>query len=158
MKKELKNIVFGVLIAICLFVLAMKWLSLIFDFAGAPDLIELNNSGEGAYVKTVRFMQWTSLTLFCLLVPTLLCFILSAFTESKVHNIMSICFGAIIVLCCIIFIAIPSNYHHYGENNIDSITMSVITAMWEELISILVPSAILTGFAVARLVKRGKEK
>ena len=156
MKKDLKNIVLGVIIALCVFVLLMNWLSLLFDFVGAPDLIELNNSGEGAYVKTVRFMQWTSLTLFCLLVPTLLCFILSAFTKSKALNIIAICLGAAVVICCIIFIAIPSNYHHYGEDKIDSITMSAVTAMWQEFITILVPSAILTGFAVARIVKGGK--
>lgn len=157
MKKDLKNIVFGVLIALCVFVLAMKWLSLIFNFVGAPDLIELNNSGEGAYVKTVRFMQWTSLTLFCMLVPTLLCFILSSFTKSKALNIMAIALGVTVVICCIVFIAVPSNYHHYGDDEIDSITMSAVTAIWEEFISILIPAAILTGFAVARLVKGGKK-
>lgn len=156
MKKDLKNTVFGVLIALCIFVLAMQWLSLIFNYVGAPDLIKLNNSGEGAYIETVRFVQWTSLSLFCLLIPTLLCFILAAFTKSKALNIIAIVLGAAVVICCIIFMAIPSNYHHYGDNKIDPVTMSAVTAIWEEFISILIPSAILTGFAVARLVKGGK--
>ena len=157
MKKDLKNIVFGVLIAICIFVLVLKWLSLIFNYAAAPDLIEMNNSGKGAYVKTVQFMQWTSLTLFCLIVPTLLCFILSAFTKSKALNIMALCLGAAVVICCIIFIAIPSNYHHYGDGKIDAAAMTTIIGFWEDLITILIPSAILTGFSVARLVKGGKK-
>ena len=157
MKKDLKNIVIGVLIALCLFVLAMQWLSLIFNFVAAPDLVELNNSGEGAFVKTVRFVQWTSLALFCLLVPTLLCFTLSAFTKSTALNITAIALGAAVAICCIVFMAIPSNYHHYGDDNIDAVTMEAITSFWEVMISILIPSAILTGFAVARLVKGGKK-
>ena len=154
MKRDLKNIVFGALIALCLFVLAVKWLSLLFNFIGAPNLIKMNNSGEGAYVKTVRFMQWVSISLFCLLVPTLLCFVLSAFTKSKALNVMAIVLGVAVVICCIVFIAIPSNYAHYGKDKIDTITMSAVTAIWEELILVLMPSAILTGFAVAKLVKR----
>ena len=156
MRKDLKNIVSGVLIALCIFVLLMQWLSLIFAYVGAQDLIELSNTEEGIYVKTVRFIQWASLSLFCLLIPMLLCFILSAFTESKALNIMAIALCAAVVICCIIFMAIPSNYPYYGEDKIDIITMSSVTAVWEEFISILIPSAILTGFAVARLVKGGK--
>lgn len=157
MKKDLKNIVFGVIIALCLFVLAMQWLSLIFNFVGAPDLIELNNSGEGAYVKTIRFMQWTSISMFCLLVPTLLCFTLSAFTESKILNIMAIVLGAAVAICCIVFMIIPADYYYYGKNKIiDAVTMTAVTGIWEMFTSILIPSVILTGFAVARLVKGGK--
>lgn len=158
MKKDLKNIVFGVLIAICIFVLAMQWISLIFNYVAAPDLVELNNSGQGNYVKTVRFLQWTSLSMFCLLIPTLLCFVLSAFTQSKPLNITAVVLGAAVVICCIIFMAIPSGNQHYATDKIDPTTLTAVTGIWEEFLSILIPSAILTGFAVARLAKGDKKE
>lgn len=157
MKKNIRLIVIGVLIALCIFFLAMEWLGLIFNFVSAPDLVKINNSGEGGFVKTVRFVQWTSLAMFCLLVPTILCFILSAFTKSKALNIAAVALGVAVVICCIVFMAVPSGYHHYGDDKIDEITMSAITSFWEVMVSILIPSAILSGFAVARLVKGGKE-
>lgn len=163
MKKNIRLIVIGVLIALCIFFLAMEWLGLIFNFVSAPDLLKLNSSsslataGEGGFEKTVRFVQWTSLAMFCLLVPTILCFILSAFAKSKALNIAAVALGVAVVICCIVFMAVPSGYRHFGDDEVDALAMEAISSFWQALTTILIPSAILTGFAVARVVKGGNE-
>lgn len=149
MKKDLKNIVFGVLIALSLFALAIQWLALIFNFATTPAAMEYA-SGQ-TYIKTLNLIRWACLSLFCLLVPTILCFALSCFTKSKALNIAAVALGAAVVVCCIVFMAVPSDYNTYG-----TVTMAAVSAFIEELITILIPSAILTGFGVARLVKGDK--
>lgn len=154
MKKDIKSVVFGVLIALSLFVLAVNWLGLLLNFVAAPDVLEVGSS-LNAYQKAVKFMQWASLSLFCMLVPTVLCFVLSQFTKNKVLDIAAVALGGLVILCCIIFIAVPSGYHHYGENSISEDTMLVVTEIWKIMLTILVPTAILTGFAVAKLVKGG---
>lgn len=157
MKKDVKSVVFGVLIALSLFVLAMNWLGLLFNFVAAPDLLEVGSS-LNAYQKAVKFMQWASLSLFCLLVPTILGFVLSSFTKNKILDIAAVALGGVVILCCIIFIAVPSGYHHYGENSVSEATLLVVTEIWEMVLTVLIPTAILTGFAVAKLVKGGKSE
>lgn len=149
MKKDLKNIVFGVLIALCIFALAMQWLAFIFNFATLPAAMEYSSSQT--YLKTLDIIRWACLSIFCLLVPTILCFVLSCFTKSKALDIAAVALGAIIVAFCITFMAVLSDYDSYG-----TLTMPAVSAFVEGLISIMIPSAILTGFAVARLVKGGK--
>lgn len=149
-KKYVKKII-SVLLGIALISIVFSLFSLIFDAAFADDLILLNDTGstELELDEIITLMKWMTVSLVCVLVPTIVCYFFAYFGNGKIFNIVSAVLSLLITATCIAFICVLRQKALDTES---ATIYAAATGCFDEFIQLAATSFLLCAFFVCNSV------
>ena len=109
MNKKYVNKIISVLLGIALIALIFSFFSLLFDAIFMDDVILLNDSNSTDAKKLneiMPLMKWMTVSLVCVLVPTLVCYVFAYFGNGKIFNIVSAVLSLFFAATCIAFVCV----------------------------------------------------
>lgn len=154
MNTKYANKIISVLLGIALIVLVLSFFSLIFEAIFIGDLILLN-VGDGKLNEIATLLKWMSVSLVCVLVPVIVCYVFAYFGNGKIFNVASAVLSLLVAATCVAFIFVLRKWALDTES---AEIYSAVAEGLEELITLAATSVLLCAFFVYNSVASFKKK
>lgn len=158
MDKKYANKIISVLLGIALIAMIFSFFSLIFDTAFMDDVILLNNSTENDAKKLNEIMtliKWMGVSLVCVLIPVMVCYVFAYFGNGKIFNIVSAVLSLFVTVTCIAFVCV---LRKQALDTKSATIYAAVTECFKEFISLAAASLLVCAFFVYNSVASFKFK
>lgn len=142
-KKTVKTIV-NIVVGVALLTMIYSFVSLIFESWFIDDVIVLNGEPDDLS-EIMALIKWQTVSLVCVIVPTLVCYVFAYFGNGKIFNIFSAALSLLVFTMCIAFTIVTRN-KTFATNS--ATTYSAITEALGEFITLAASSLLVCAFFV----------
>lgn len=148
MDKQFAKKIVSVLLGIALITIVYSLFSLIFESWFIDDVIVLNGKPDDLS-EIMSLIKWQTVSLVCVIVPTLVCYVFAYFGNEKIFNIFSAALSLLVFAMCIAFIIVTRN-KTFATNS--ATTYSAITEALGEFITLAASAALFCAYFVINSV------